>query len=443
MENKTENSSEVDKNKNGAQLPNHKFNPEDLQKEFKELIEKKFGGSVQVLGIGEGISQQSEPEVDEKSDEEFKKNLEGITNFNFKPREVKKYLDRFVIGQDEAKIALSIAICDHYNHLRADLGDESETERNLHYQKQNVLVLGPTGVGKTYLVRLISDLIGVPFVKADATRFSEVGYMGANVDDIIRDLVHKANGNKELAATGIVYVDEVDKLASRRDQMGRDVSGRGVQFGFLRLLENADVDLNSSHDIASQFKTFMNFQKKGKAVKEIVSTKNILFIFSGAFHGLEDIINQRLNQKSIGLHNKKTGDVSETLKKVEAQDLVQFGFEHEFIGRLPIRVSCENLNEQDLYEILTRSEHSIVNQYIQSFLHYGIQLKFTDGALRVLANKAYKQKTGARGLSAVFEETLRPFKFELPSTEIHELVVDEDLVKNPKGVLHHMVNSSV
>lgn len=266
--------------------------------------------------------------------------------------------------------------------------------------------------------------------------------MGANVDDIIRDLFTKANGNKELAATGIVYVDEVDKLASRRDQMGRDVSGRGVQFGFLRLLENADVDLNASHDIASQFKNFMSFQKKGKAVKEIVNTCNILFIFSGAFHGLEDIINQRLNQKSIGLHNEKNEEEpGETLKKVEVRDLIQFGFEHEFVGRLPIRVACDNLSEKDLYDILTKSEHSIVNQYVQSFAHYGIKLRITDGALRQLAKEAHKQKTGARGLSAVFEETLRPFKFELPSTSIRELVVDEDLVKNPKGVLHHLVQS--
>ena len=416
------------------------FNPEELQKEFQDLIQKKFGSKVQILSMTDGFSFQEEKDQDdEKQEETVAETLESVGDFNFKPKEVKAYLDRFVIGQDDAKKALSIAVCDHYNHIRED-GKSSE---DINYQKQNMLILGPTGVGKTYLIRLISDLIGVPFVKADSTRFSEVGYMGANVDDIIRDLVQKAGGNKELASKGIVYVDEVDKLASRRDYLGRDVSGRGVQFGFLRLLENTDVDINANHDITSQFKTFMNFQKKGKAEKEVVNTKNILFIFSGAFHGLEDIINDRLSKKSIGFHTDKTKqDVNEVFKKLEAGDLVEFGFEHEFVGRVPIRVSCENLSEKDLYEILIGSEHSIVYQYIESFRHYGIKLKFKKKALRLLAKKAFEQKTGARALYAVFEEVLRPFKFELPSTSIKNLEVDEALVSNPQGVLHHLTTDT-
>ncbi|MCJ8278210.1 MAG: AAA family ATPase, partial [Bdellovibrionales bacterium] len=330
----------------------------------------------------------SEPALDEEETEAQQETLNTINEFNFKPKGVKAYLDRFVIGQDEAKKALSIAICDHYNYLKDSFENEDEN-----YQKQNVLVLGPTGVGKTYLVKLISKLIGVPFVKADATRFSEVGYMGANVDDIIRDLVQKAGGDKKLASKGIVYVDEVDKLASQRDERGRDVSGRGVQFGFLRLLENSDVDLNSSHDMASQFKTFMSFQKKGKADKEIINTKDILFIFSGAFHGLEDIIKNRLQKKSVGIHTDKTKlEASDLFEQATAEDLVKFGFEHEFIGRLPIRVNCQPLEEDDLYQILTESEHSIVKQYQRSFSLYGIKLKFTKGALKVFAQRAYLQK---------------------------------------------------
>ncbi len=411
------------------------FDPESLQQEFRDLVEKKFGGKVQVLSMDEGMNFDGpKPEFEDESEPVEK--LNSIHEFSYKPRDIKKYLDRFVIGQVEAKKALAIAVCDHYNHLKAGLSEEIDQ----HYQKQNVMVMGPTGVGKTYLVKLISDLIGVPFVKADATRFSEVGYMGANVDDIIRDLVQVADGNKSLASKGIVYVDEVDKLASRRDHTGRDVSGRGVQFGFLRLLENSEVDLNSSHDMASQFKTFMNFQKKGKAEKEIVSTKDILFIFSGAFHGLEDMINRRLNQQAIGLHKKQEKlKLSDAFKKVEASDLVEFGFEHEFIGRLPVRVSCEDLGVDDLFKILTTSEHSIVKQYQESFHHYGIQLKFTEGALRLLSEKAHKQKTGARSLMAVFEELLRPFKFELPSTDVTDLTVDEALVKNPMGALHLLI----
>ncbi len=406
------------------------LNPEKLQKEFQDLIQKKFGSKVQILSMTDNFSFEKE-----ENKENFSENIPEFTeDFNFKPKEIKNYLDRFVTGQGDAKKALSIAVCDHYNHLKI-----SEKGIDVNYQKQNLLILGPTGVGKTYLMRLISDLIKVPFIKVDATRFSEIGYMGANVDDVIRDLVQKAGGNRKLASKGIVYVDEVDKLASKQNYGGRDVSGRGVQFGFLRLLENTDVDINASHDMTSQFKTFMNFQKKGKDEKEMVNTKNILFIFSGSFHGLEDIINARLSKKSIGLHSdRKNEDITEVFKKLKTVDLVNFGFEHEFVGRLPVRVSCESLGEMELYEILVNSEHSILYQYEQSFKHYGIKLKFKKRALKLLARKAFEQKTGARALSAVFEEILRPFKFELPSTSIKNLEVNEDLVHNPQGVLCHL-----
>ncbi|MCB0378377.1 MAG: AAA family ATPase [Bdellovibrionales bacterium] len=410
------------------------FRPEDLQKEFSDLIERKFGGRVQVMAV-DPSQMLGEDDIDENPQPAE----EILESFHYKPKDIKVHLDRFAIGQDEAKRALAIAVCDHYNHLR---NQQVKTSGDSHYQKQNVLILGPTGVGKTYLVKLISQLIGVPFVKADATRFSEVGYMGANVDDVIRDLVQAAGGRISLAEQGIVYVDEVDKLASQKSERGRDVSGRGVQFGFLRLLENADVDLNASHDIASQFKTFMSFQRKGKAEKEIVNTKNILFIFSGAFHGLEDVIAHRIDKKSIGIH-KPAKDIKrdELLASAEAEDLVQFGFEHEFVGRLPVRVACHNLSEEDLLKILKQSEHSIVKQYVESFALYGVDLKFTEEALRALAQKAHTQKTGARALNAVFETTLRPFKFELPSTSVTSLEVTAELVANPEGYLHHLLNS--
>lgn len=438
-ENRSEPNKESSQN-NNQQDPKG-FDPQSLQKEFQEMVEQKFGGKVQVYSMDDPFQSMGAMDDEIDDDADRLESLRSIEEFDYKPKDIKKYLDRFVVSQDEAKKALAIAICDHYNHLRTEFSETSD-QKDQHYQKQNILILGPTGVGKTYLVRLVADLIGVPFVKADATRFSEVGYMGANVDDIIRDLVQVAGGDQHLASKGIVYVDEVDKLASRRDHTGRDVSGRGVQFGFLRLLENSDVDLNASHDIASQFKTFMNFQKKGKADKEVVNTRDILFIFSGAFHGLEDIINKRTNEKAIGLHAKtQTMDIDQAFKKVEANDLVNFGFEHEFIGRLPIRVSCDQLSVEDLFKILKDSEHSIVQQYTESFLHYGISLKFTDQALKLLCEKAYEQKTGARALMAVFEELLRPFKFELPSTKITDLVVDEAMVKNPMGSLLHLTNS--
>jgi len=410
--------------------------PEELQREFTNLIKDKFGGNIQVMAMGP--NEMSPGEDDSNKEEEKIKVAEShihIKNFKATPKDIRTHLDKFVVGQDEAKKALSVSVSDHYHHLKASLDDDEDRT----YQKQNVLILGPTGVGKTYLVKKVADFIGVPFVKADATRFSEVGYMGANVDDVIRNLVEKADGDISLAEKGIVYIDEIDKIAGSTSRTQKDVGGRGVQFGFLRLLEDSKVDLNSSHDIASQFKTLMSFQKSGKAKKEVVSTKNILFIFSGAFHGVEKIVEKRLNKNQIGLHGSSTRHKSENLDKVQAEDLVEFGFEHEFVGRLPVRASCHNLNQDHLLGILDQSEDSIVDQYKYSFNNFGIRLSFTKEALQWIAKKAEKQKTGARALSSVMAEILNPFKYELPSTDIRELKVDGNLVKNPEGVLHHLI----
>ena len=204
--------------------------------------------------------------------------------FDLKPKEIKQYLDRYVIKQDEAKKALAIAVCDHYNHVREC--HEDPTAADADYSKQNIVILGPTGVGKTYLIRHIAKLIGVPFVKADATRFSETGYVGANVDDLIRELVTQAEDNLELAQYGIIYLDEADKIATPPNIIGRDVSGRGVQIGLLKLMEETEVDLRAGNDVASQMRAAMEFQKSGKVEKEVINTRHILFIISGAFTGM-------------------------------------------------------------------------------------------------------------------------------------------------------------
>ncbi|MEI8347346.1 MAG: AAA family ATPase, partial [Pseudomonadota bacterium] len=277
--------------------------PDEIQKELEEMMREKFGNKVQIVTKSfytEEAKQDPGPAEEEVVAEEKK---DFNLDFNYRPKEIKAYLDKYVIKQDEAKKALAIAVCDHYNHIRECHQSKLRGEEydKAEYQKQNVLILGPTGVGKTYLVRMVAKLIGVPFVKADATRFTETGYVGANVDDMVRDLVQMADNNMELAQYGIIYFDEADKIAGSPNTAGKDISGRGVQYALLKLMEETDIDLTSAHDMVSQIQTFMEFQKKGKLTKKVINTKHILFIVSGAFSHLEDIIKRRIRANTIGL----------------------------------------------------------------------------------------------------------------------------------------------
>lgn len=422
--------------------------PEEIQKEFEEFVRKRFGDQVHVVTHQINSNEDSDHKTFEAEAHVVDKS-EPLTegkpfdpNFRYKPKEIKEYLDRFVIKQDDAKKALAIAVCDHYNHVRQSL--ESNGLGNYDYSKQNVMILGPTGVGKTYLVKQIAKLIGVPFVKADATRFSETGYVGSNVDDLIHDLVAQANGDIKLAQFGIVYLDEADKLATTGGHSaGKDVSGRGVQFALLKLMEESEVDLRSGNDMRAQMQAFMDFQRKGKLESRVVNTKHILFIISGAFHGLADIIKDRLNQNQIGFGTEQitSRDDEEFLAHAKTEDFIEFGFEPEFIGRMPIRVACHQLDKDDLYEILKRSEGSIVKQYIQTFDAFGIEAEFTDDALRRIAELAAPQKTGARALMTVCEQALRDFKFELPSLKIRKFKINRDVIDHPQLVLNELMQT--
>lgn len=409
---------------------------EELQEKLQEALR---GGNVQFPGSFPGVqAAQAAPgnAVAEKN-EEAEATLERIRTFNFKPREIRDYLDRFVIQQQEAKKVLSVAICDHYNHVRQCIEHPKLLERD--YHKQNILLLGPTGVGKTFIMRHISKLIGVPFVKADATKFSETGYVGADVEDLVRDLYKVAGNNAELAQYGIIYIDEIDKIAAASNMAGgKDVSGRGVQINLLKLMEDTDVNLFSPTDMMGQMSAMMEASRGGKPRKRSINTRHILFIVSGAFDKLAESVKKRLESTSIGFGNTQEivdREATEYLHRVETPDLIKYGFEPEFVGRLPVRVACDPLSANDLTEILTSAEDNLLRQYEQDFKGYGIDFTMTSEAIREIARRGHQEKTGARGLMTVFERVFRYFKFELPSAGARSFEVTRETVADPHEAL--------
>lgn len=401
--------------------------PEEFQKQLSEFMRQHFAG---FPGVKTAPSaEETEPPKTEESDST------DIFRFDKKPRDIKAYLDRFVIRQDEAKKVLSVAMCDHYHHVR--LAFKGKEQPN--YTKQNIILVGPTGVGKTYLIRCIADLIGVPFVKGDATKFSETGYVGGDVEDLVRELVRRANGDAQRAEYGIIYIDEIDKIASARELSGRDVSGRGVQTNLLKLMEETEVPARSQNDIAGQMQAMFDFQR-GKKGSATINTKHILFIVSGAFDGLEKLIRKRLRESTIGFgaRNREIGE-DKAFEFATTRDFIDFGFEPEFIGRLPVRVVCQPLSVDDLFTILKSSEGSIIRQYEQTFAAYGIEALFSDSGLRQIAELAQHEGTGARGLMTVCERVFRDFKYELPSTAVRRFVVTKELVENPAAALENLL----
>jgi len=415
--------------------------PKELEKELNEYLTKKYGSRIR-LAMPIVIPQKDEGLIER--DFEKPKKLKKI-KFDLKPEELEAYLNEFIVKQDDAKEVLATKICTHFNRIKYwEEHRQKEKYDRVGMIKNNIIMLGPTGVGKTYLIKLIAQKIGVPFVKGDATKFSETGYVGGDVEDLVRDLVQEADGDIELAQYGIIYIDEIDKIASGNNVIGIDVSRTGVQRGLLKPMEETEVDLKIPHDIVSQMEAMEHYRRTGKKEKRIVNTKNILFIVSGAFNGLSEIIRKRVNRQGIGFGAdlKKKGDETDYLKIVTSEDLIHYGFESEFIGRLPVITIFDRLDANDLFQILKNRNSTIINGKKRDFKAYGIDLRFEDEALYKIAERAYDQNTGARGLVSVVEKVLMKFEKKLPSTNIKRLPVTKEMVENPVGELRLLLENA-
>ncbi len=402
--------------------------PKEIEKEIGEFLAKKFGGSVKIVSPI-ALPRELAQEKAKKASKREKK-----INFDLKPEDLVSYLDEYIVKQTDAKAVLSTKICTHFNRIKQTAASSDNGNELVGSIKNNILMIGPTGVGKTYMIKLIAKKIGVPFVKGDATKFSETGYVGGDIEDLVRDLVGEADDNIKLAQYGIIYIDEIDKIAGSRNLIGADVSRTGVQRALLKPMEETDVDLKVPHDPISMIQEIERFRKTGKRDKRTINTKNILFIMSGAFSDLPEIIKKRIKDQGIGFGANITSsrEQIDILKHVTSEDLIEFGFESEFVGRLPIKTVFEKLTEDDLFNILINPNNPIILGKKLDFAAYGIDVKFEDRALRVLARDAFKENTGARGLVSATERALLLFEKKLPSSDIKKFPVTVSAIENPE-----------
>jgi ATP-dependent Clp protease ATP-binding subunit ClpX len=414
-----------------GKIPNQK----ELEKELSEYLSKKYGNRVKVISPFVFPKSEESPGGDAPSDAASRQTVD----FDLLPEELESYLSGFVVKQDQAKAVLATKVCTHFNriaHIKRSQGGRKKST-GIGMIKNNILMIGPTGVGKTYIIKLIAQKLGVPFVKGDATKFSETGYVGGDVEDLVRDLLYEAKEDIQLAENGIIYIDEIDKIASTGNFFGHDVSRTGVQRALLKPMEETDVDLKVPHDPISQIQAIEQYRRTGKKEKRVVNTKNILFIMSGAFGPLADIIKKRLQRQGIGFEAdvRSTEVPWEILKEVTAQDLIEFGLESEFVGRLPVVVVFDELTVEDLVEILKNPNNPIILSKRMDFRAYGIDIRFEPEALRKIAEIAAKEKTGARALVSVTEKVLVPFEKSLPSTNVRFFLVTQEVVENPQAEL--------